>query len=108
MNSILIYNIDEVHTTELGVDRIRKNYYWYNLHIVISGRTFGDDEKITKESLHRLKSVKNLMLPIRQLSTDLQHSLRMDLLFRIWLRNVYAPMNFLNLQSRMKRKLKSF
>ena len=40
MNSILIYNIDEVHTTELGVDRIRKNYYWYNLHIVIFGRIF--------------------------------------------------------------------
>ena len=50
MNIILLDNIDKVHTTELGVDRIRKNYYWYNLHIVISGRTFGDAEKIMRNS----------------------------------------------------------
>ena len=50
MNSILIDNIDKVHTTELDVDRIRKNYYWYNLHIVISGRTFGDAAKIMQNS----------------------------------------------------------
>lgn len=50
MNSIMIDNIDKVHTTELGVDRIRKNYYWDNLHIVISNRSFGDAAKIMRNS----------------------------------------------------------